>query len=78
MFKLKEIWRERNLRVKNVKINVLLYYVLCIKLLSNYYTTQRNYLLQYAVNVEKQITYHIIQPSYFIIEVEGLAQGQGQ
>ena len=36
------------------------------------------YLLQYAVNVEKQIIYHLIQPSSFIIEVEGLAQGQGQ
>lgn len=54
----------------------IIYYY--IKLLSNYYITQRNYLLQYAVNVEKQIIYHNIQPSYFIIEVEGLAQGQGQ
>lgn len=78
MFRLKEIWRERNLRVRNVKRNVLLYYY--IKLLSNYYITQRNYiyLLQYAINVEKQIIYHLIQPSSFIIEVEGLAQGQGQ
>ena len=78
MFRLKEIWRERNLRVRNVKRNVLLYYY--IKLLSNYYITQRNYiyLLQYAINVEKQIIYHLIQPSSFIIKVEGLAQGQGQ
>ena len=78
MFRLKEIWRERNLRVRNEKRNVLLYYY--IKLLSNYYITQRNYiyLLQYAINVEKQIIYHLIQPSSFIIEVEGLAQGQGQ
>lgn len=36
------------------------------------------FLLQYAINVEKQIIYHLIQPSSFIIEVEGLAQGQGQ
>lgn len=60
----------------------MFYFIICyyIKLLSNYYITQRSYisLLQYAVNVEKQIIYHVIQPSSFIIEVEGLAQGQGQ